>query len=140
MKQKKLIKNGYRSPSDLKRHIAVCRDCGAKEGELHEIGCDYERCGKCSGQFISCGCSGRRKRVPFFRLTWSCCERCGSPWPAMFMVPDRVWRHYILSLGDGDKRLCLDCFKLIVRLTDDGRYMRKHGKLRRVEKRAPTLM
>jgi hypothetical protein len=59
-----------------------------------------------------------------------CCACCGSPWPQSFEVPDRVWRHYILSLGDGDKVLCLDCFKLIVRLTDDGRYMRKHGELR----------
>jgi hypothetical protein len=65
-----------------------------------------------------------------FQLRWSRCERCGSPWPAMFMVPDRVWRHYILSLGDGEKMLCLDCFKLIVRLTDGGRYMRKHGEPR----------
>jgi hypothetical protein len=122
----KLIKNGYRSPTDLKRHTAICRDCGAKECELHELGCDYERCGKCGGQYITCDCR-RKKRVPFFRLYWSCCERCGEPWPEMFIVPNQVWRHYILSLGDGDKMLCLACFKRIVKLTDGGRYMHKHG-------------
>ena len=83
----KLKKNGYRSstPIDLRRQIATCPDCGAREGELHEFGCDYERCTKCSGQFIFCDCrcakcggqfllcdcpgKFKRKRVPFFRLS-----------------------------------------------------------------------
>jgi len=34
----------------------VCHDCGAKEGEIHELGCDMEVCPFCSGQLISCGC------------------------------------------------------------------------------------
>ena len=35
---------------------ATCHDCGAQEGELHEYGCDMEKCLFCGGQLISCGC------------------------------------------------------------------------------------
>ena len=33
-----------------------CHDCGAKPGELHEPGCDTDRCPRCGGQQISCSC------------------------------------------------------------------------------------
>lgn len=33
-----------------------CHDCGAKKGNYHHNGCDMERCPKCKGQLISCGC------------------------------------------------------------------------------------
>ena len=35
-----------------------CHDCNIlnKKGNLHHFGCDIERCPKCKGQLISCGC------------------------------------------------------------------------------------
>jgi len=34
----------------------ICHDCGVKEGQYHEPGCDCEICPICGGQLISCNC------------------------------------------------------------------------------------
>jgi hypothetical protein len=34
----------------------TCHDCGAKEGQIHDLGCDMEYCPFCGGQLISCEC------------------------------------------------------------------------------------
>ena len=33
-----------------------CHDCNIKPGGKHHPGCDMERCPRCRGQLISCGC------------------------------------------------------------------------------------
>jgi hypothetical protein len=33
-----------------------CHDCRIVKGGLHHPGCDMERCPRCEGQLISCGC------------------------------------------------------------------------------------
>ena len=41
------------APEDPTRR---CHDCGVESGGLHHPGCDMEKCPKCGGQLISCGC------------------------------------------------------------------------------------
>ena len=33
-----------------------CHDCHVAHGGFHHPGCDNERCPRCSGQLITCGC------------------------------------------------------------------------------------
>lgn len=33
-----------------------CHDCNIAPGGMHHPGCDMERCPKCGGRLISCGC------------------------------------------------------------------------------------
>lgn len=48
--------SGQHSTTPETSEIATCTDCGAEEGELHELGCDMERCPFCGGQLITCDC------------------------------------------------------------------------------------
>src|SRR5574342_1015207 len=38
---------------------ATCGDCGVHEGQIHQDGCDMERCAFCGHQRISCDCALR---------------------------------------------------------------------------------
>lgn len=55
-----------------------CHDCGALEGELHEPGCDMERCPFCGGQLISCDCIYKMCGFPEYRGLDEIAKECGS--------------------------------------------------------------
>jgi hypothetical protein len=47
------LRRGVDWPS---RDGTACHDCGIVDGLIHAEGCDMERCPRCYGQLISCGC------------------------------------------------------------------------------------
>lgn len=59
--------NGVVYPRDTKYYDVNnrCHDCNIvnKEGNFHHPGCDIERCPKCGGQNISCGCGEKEYLV-----------------------------------------------------------------------------
>ena len=106
------------------QHLSTCGDCAATEGEMHSLGCDMERCPKCAGQLISCGCFGdddeQTLKAPLSpaapeagRIPFTCkpnlCRRCGRVWPGMFMVKDEDWDKYVPTTLKREL-LCRDCY------------------------------
>lgn len=47
---------GDESEGDIMSLHRECHDCGAPLWSYHHPGCDMERCPRCKGQLISCGC------------------------------------------------------------------------------------
>jgi len=95
----------------------TCHDCGIKEGQLHLEGCDMERCPKCKGQLLSCGCKNinELEREPFFDSGFSCL-RCGKFLPELKQVSDQEWKTIIGITYPTDCVLCWNCMNLIKKL------------------------
>ena len=117
-----------------------CRDCAVLEGELHQPGCDQERCPFCLGQLITCDCCYQLLGIDSSPGTWAyengltedqeaewdrrleargrvrfvvapnLCARCGRVWPPMFMVDD--WKDVIPADLQG-QMLCRACYETV---------------------------
>jgi len=126
-----------------------CHDCGAREGEFHQPGCDDERCPFCGGQLISCECSYKKLGIDTSPGTWAeahgltkeqgrrwdamlrrkglipytpnvmVCARCGRREPDFFSVPDRDWHKYVVPEYQKEV-LCRPCYDHYKRLFPKG--------------------
>lgn len=122
------------------RERHACGDCGAKEGEIHELGCDMEIFPFCEQQLLSCFCCYEKLEIDCSPGTWTyengltteqtdCwqqileakgrvryvhetfyCVRCGEAWPNLFHADD--WDEMI-PFPIRDEVLCLPCYDLI---------------------------
>ena len=53
---------GTRLPDYWTAYGENCPDCSVVLGGLHHVGCDWEQCPRCGGQFIGCDCGWRQFR------------------------------------------------------------------------------
>lgn len=105
--------------------INYCHDCGCKEGELHEVGCDMERCTKCGNrqQLLSCLKHSwenlkDEEREPYF-FSGSSCVRCGKFFPDMLMVKKDQWEYICGSTYKKEDILCPKCMGFIRQKRDN---------------------
>jgi hypothetical protein len=54
--------------SESSDFVPTCHDCAVVGGQLHLLGCDWERCPRCGGQALSCACLYEEypDKVPLF--------------------------------------------------------------------------
>lgn len=135
-----------------------CHDCGCREGEIHSLGCDMERCPFCGGQLVTCDCSYDKLNIDCSPGTWAyekgltivqeerwkkllekegripyiqwpnVCAKCGLLWPYLFSVPSEEWEKYI-EPGKRDKIVCMSCYGKIKSLIDGAKNENRNNRV-----------
>ena len=134
---------------NIESSYRICHDCGAEEGEHHQLNCDMERCPFCGRQLIGCGCCYELLGIDVSEGTWFyehgltseqeqdflellekkgripwvmipvLCALCGEIFPTMFTVKDKEWNKYIVPELQ-DKVLCYGCYNRQKKLFPSG--------------------
>jgi len=116
---------GWRIKMTKKWISRNCDDCGAKEGELHKMGCGMERCPICGRQLIGCGHVSQDAdykklpfRVPYVRVP-NICALCGEQWPQVFKVAHATWKKHVIPELQLTV-LCRECYEELKRMFPKG--------------------
>jgi len=103
----------------------ICHDCGAKVGELHQLGCDMEDCPICDCQLISCSEKhfelveqGKCARVPYIQPIVNC-SICGVLFPDMFKVQDSDWDKFVPPRLKHEW-ICRQCYDELKKMFPEG--------------------
>jgi len=126
-----------------------CHDCNCKEGELHHLNCDMERCPFCGSQLLICSCCYEKLNIDVSKGTWAykhgldeeqeekwleileqkgripwicipnLCVACGKNWPEFFNVPNKEWEKYVIPELQ-EHILCRLCYKRMKQLFPNG--------------------
>lgn len=99
--------------------MKLCGDCAVEEGQLHELGCDQERCRRCDRQLISCGCDLDKildkDREPYL-VSIFCCSRCCENMPELKMRSNEEWDFICGASYEKDCVLCTSCMDKIKKM------------------------
>ena len=78
----------------------ICHDCGVEEGQLHDFGCENERCPFCGNQLISCSCKYTKLG---FKYNWNKEPYCGLTKEIFYngLPPEleKKWEEILLKKG-----------------------------------------
>ena len=130
-----LVLNGPESTRREYLNGVVCHDCDAKQGELHDFGCDSEWCPVCmnrTGQEVQAlfctHCYDESGPTDWFKdyphrirfwlfLDLVSCFRCGMAYPEIFSVSDQEWER-VVPASHRKGQLCRECFDDMKRALD----------------------